>query len=254
MTEKIIAYKGFDMNMKCRDFQFEIGKSYTHDGDVKKCKSGFHSCENPLDIFDYYEPATSRFAHVEISGAIDRETDGDTKCASSNLHIVAEIGIPEIVTNAIKWITTKCDPAKTRHATGDQSASSATGDQSASSATGYHSASSATGDQSASSATGYRSASSATGYQSASSATGDHSASSATGYQSASSATGKNSVAMNIGISGKAMAGKNGAIVLCNHDKNFNIRHIRASKVGENGILPDTFYVLNDTGEFEIAK
>ncbi|MGE5512444.1 MAG: hypothetical protein ACM31O_14445, partial [Bacteroidota bacterium] len=126
--------------------------------------------------------------------------------------------------------------------TGDRSASSATGDWSASSATGYRSASSATGDRSASSATGDRSASSATG---------DRSASSATGNRSASSATGKNAVAMNIGFAGKARAGKGGAIVLCNHDDNYNIRHIRAAKVGENGIKPDVFYILNDAGEFE---
>jgi len=55
---------------------------------------------------------------------------------------------------------------------------------------------------------------------------------------------------MNIGAYGKAKAGKDGAIVLCNHDDNGNIRHIRASKVGENGILPDVFYTLNDDGEF----
>ena len=55
---------------------------------------------------------------------------------------------------------------------------------------------------------------------------------------------------MNIGLSGEACAGKDGAIVLCNHDDEGNIRFIRASKVGENGIKPDVFYTLNDNGEF----
>ena len=240
----VVAFKGLDLNLRCRDYQFEIGKSYTHEGDVKRCESGFHSCEYPLHIFDYYHPASTRFALVEASGKIDREEDGDTKLASAKLHIKAEIKIPDLGTAAIKWITDKCDLVKASSATGSRSASSATGSQSASSATGDQSASSATGDQSAASAIGYRSASSATGSQSAASATG---------YQSASSVTGKNSVAINIGIEGKAKADKNGAIILCNHDSDCNIRHIRASKVGENGIKPDVWYVLNDAGAFEEA-
>ena len=214
MDNKVIAYKAFDLNLKCRDYQYEIGKTFKHDGEVEKCASGFHSCEYPLDVFNYYEPANSRFALVEASGKIDREENGDTKIASAELHIKAELKIPDLVSAAIGWITSKCDAVKAKHSTGDRSASSSTGDQSASSSTG------------------------------------DRSASSSTGYRSASSATGENAVAMNIGAYGKAKAGKDGAIVLCNHDDNGNIRHIRASKVGENGILPDVFYTLNDDGEF----
>src|SRR5574340_880288 len=250
--------------------QYEIGATYEHDGPVVRCAAGgFHSCEYPLNVFDYYAPANSRFAIVKAGGQIDRDKDGDTKIASGRITIEAELTMPQFITKAIEWITARCLPANAKHAEGDQSASSATGDQSASSATGYQSASSATGDQSASSATGDRSASSATGDQSASSATGDQSASSATGDRSASSATGDQSassatvdqsassatgdwsassasviaaVALNIGAYGKARAGEGGAIVLCNHDEDGNLRHIRASKVGENGIRPDIFY------------
>ena len=222
--DTIIAFKGFDRNFSCRGFVYEIGKTYTHDGDVSLCSAGFHACENPLDTFAYYIPGTSRYAIVEASGSIDRKEDGDTKIASARIHIKAEVSMPDFVAAAIEWVTSKCDPVKAKHSTGYQSASSATG---------------------------YQSASSATGDRSASSATGDQSASSATGYQSASSATGKNSVAMSIGIHGRAKAGNGGAIVLCNHDAGYNIRHIRASKIGENGIKPDTFYILNNAGEFE---
>ena len=203
--EVVIAYKGFDKNLQCRGFQFEVGKTYAHDGEVKRCGSGFHSCEFPLHVFDYYPPGESRFAMVVASGSIDRETGGNTKLASASLHINAELTIPEIVTEAIKWITDRCDPSKEKHSTGNQSVSSSTG---------------------------------------------HHSVSSATGHHSASRVTGKNAVAMNIGIRGRAMASKDGAIVLCNHDDYNNIRHIRASKVGENGIKPDTWYYLNDSGEF----
>jgi hypothetical protein len=250
----ITAFKGFDKNLKCRGYQYEVGKTYEHEGAVQACASGFHACENPLDVFDYYAPGESRYCVVEQGGELARH-EGDSKIASATITITAELTIPQFVERAIKWAVGQCVPANAKHSDGYQSASSATGDQSASSATGYQSASSATGYRSASSATGDQSASSATGYQSASSATGDQSASSATGDRSASSATGKNAVAMNIGVGGRAKADKDGAIVLCNHDDNYNIRHIRASKVGENGIKADTWYVLNDKGEFvEVAS
>ena len=68
--KKIIAYKGFDQDLKCRDFQYEIGKEYIHKGDVKPCESGFHACQYPLDVFRYYNLAGSRFAEVEAAGEI----------------------------------------------------------------------------------------------------------------------------------------------------------------------------------------
>jgi len=244
MTDKadpvIQAFKGFDKNMQCRGYQFEAGKTFNHEGSVKACSSGFHSCENPLDVFGYYQPGQSRFAIVEASGEFSRETNGDSKIASASLHIKAELTLPEFIGHAISWVTAHCTPGG-EHATGDRSASSATG---------YSSASSATGDRSASSATGDSSASSATGYSSASSATGDRSASSATGYSSASSATGTSAVALNTGRHGRASASEGAAIVLCSHNNDGTLRHIRCSKVGENGIKPDTFYTLSDDGEF----
>ena len=228
----IVSYKGFDKNLRCRDFQFEIGKTYAMDGEIVACKRGFHTCEFPLDIFKYYTPGESRFCLVKQQGPFSRH-DEDTKIASARITIDAEIHIPEIIEKAITWISSKLDPAKVEHATGDSSASSATGDRSASSATGYSSASSATGDSSASSATG------------------DRSASSATGYRSASSVDGIGAVAMAIGKDSKSKAAKDGAIVCVYRDKDWNLIHIRAAKVGgSEGIKPDTWYTLDAEGNF----
>jgi len=213
-AEAITTYKGFDKNLQCRGYQFEVGKTYAHVGEVKACEGGFHACEYPLDVFSYYSPANSRFAITEQHGDISRHSE-DSKVASRSIRIKAEISIPALITAAFEFIKTRCDPAAEQHAmgdssassaTGDSSASSATGDSSASSATGYMSASSATGYSSASSATGDRSASSATGDSSASSATGDSSASSATGYRSASSATGDRSASSATGDSSASSA------------------------------------------------
>ena len=244
--EVVISYKGFDKQMQCRGYQFEIGKTYLHDGSVEACASGFHACEYPLDVFNYYTPAESQFAIVEQSGKISRHND-DSKVASSSLSVKASIGIPGLITAAFEFITKRCDPANTEHATGYRSASSATGHSSASSATGHRSASSATGDRSASSATGHRSASSATG---------DRSASLTTGWYSSSeikpNADGKklHAVAVATGGESKARAPLGSAIVVCFRGPYGELIHIRASKVGENGIKPDAWYSLDKNGEF----
>ena len=99
------TYKGFDKDLKCRGFQYEIGKEYETDT-AKACESGFHACENPLDVFNYYSPADSRYCEVEQSGEIDRDTD-DSKIASSKIKIGAEIGLAGIVKAGVDFILEK---------------------------------------------------------------------------------------------------------------------------------------------------
>ena len=83
------AYKAFNPDWKCRDLQFELGQNYHLDGNIIPCKHGFHSCDNPLDILDYYNIINengelNKFAEVEISGNIVKE---DNKKASSDIFI-----------------------------------------------------------------------------------------------------------------------------------------------------------------------
>ena len=180
------AFKGFNKDMTCRDFQYEEGKEF-HTDKAKCCDEGFHACEYPLDCFGYYSPSGSVFHEVELSGDIDRN-DKDSKVCSTDIKIGARLSIAGLVKAAIEFTMSKVN----KDASSDKycGASSATGNCGASSATGYCGASSATGNYGASSATGDYGASSATGYCGASSATGDCGASSATGYCGASSATG----------------------------------------------------------------
>ncbi len=109
MTEEITSYKGFDKNLQCRGFQYEIGKEYKHDGPVKACESGFHACENPLDVFEYYAPAGNRFAIVKQSGELARYSE-DSKVASSSITIQAELTLPGLIKAAIDYTFSKCAP------------------------------------------------------------------------------------------------------------------------------------------------
>ena len=98
---QIIAYKGFDKNFKCRDFQFEIGKTYTQTGKIKACKNGFHACPSPLDVFEHYAPSVNRFAIVELSGATNAESK---KIAAECIKVVREINLSEFIECAVTSI------------------------------------------------------------------------------------------------------------------------------------------------------
>lgn len=103
------AYKGFDENLQCRGFQYEIGKEYTHKGDVKVCDSGFHACPMPLDVFRHYAPSESRYCVVEQSGIISKEfCEGRVeKCASEKIRIVREITAQEMVEEQYRIVKAK---------------------------------------------------------------------------------------------------------------------------------------------------
>ncbi|EAT4125500.1 hypothetical protein EUY27_02535 [Salmonella enterica] len=251
MTKEIVTFKGFNKELKCRDFQFEIGKTFHHDGKVEACGSGFHACEFPFDVFSYYPPAESRYAETISFGVTDREEEGDTKIASASITIKAELTLPQFIQRGIEWIWSKIDKSLEQQImSGNRSAATNTGNRSAATNTGYWSAATNTGNRSAATNTGDCSAATNTGNRSAATNTGDCSAATNTGYCSAAEVSGSQSVAAAFGIEGKARASEGGAIVLCYRDEDGELIHIRASKVGENGIMPNTWYQLNEDGEF----
>ena len=226
----ITTYKGFDKDLKCRDFQYEIGKKYTCD-DAIACETGFHACENPIDVFNYYSPAFNKFHVVEQGGKLSRHQE-DSKVASSYIKIGAEISIKSMVDTAFKFIFERCIKTNEKHVTGYNSASSATG---------YRSASSATGDRSASSATGDSSASSATGEGSISTTNGNFSQSSILDDKNIKSI---NAIAMGSGYKNQAAASLGNWIVLVERDSNNKILYIKSAKVDNKKILANTFYEL----------
>ena len=114
--KKIIAYKGFDKNLKCREFQYEVGKEYEMSGRIECCERGFHACESPLEVFDHYDMLNSRFAKVEQSGEIDKE-ENSTKVCSSKIKVKAELKLADIINIGVEWIKDVTSPAKLKKET-----------------------------------------------------------------------------------------------------------------------------------------
>ena len=214
VEETVVSVKGFDQDWSCRGFKYEIGQTYTHEGPVEACVSGFHACEHPLDVLGYYPPATSRYALVTQSGKLARHGD-DTKIASAKITIEAELRLPDLIERAIKWVFAQAKPeGNGSHATGYRGAASATGDSGAASATGYRGAASATGDR------------------------------------GAASATGKHAAALAAGLDGHAMAAEGCAMFLVNRDpRDLSIRHVWAGIAGRDEIKPLIWYTLDERGK-----
>ena len=114
MNKKVIkSYKAFDKDMKCRDFQYEVGKEYEMDGHIECCTRGFHACESPLEVFDHYDMLNSRFAEVEQSGTIDRE-EGSTKVCSSRIKIKEELKLADIINIGVEWLKDITSPSNVK--------------------------------------------------------------------------------------------------------------------------------------------
>ena len=150
-------YKGFDKDLKCRDFQYEIGKTY-EEPTADLCEKGFHACEYPLDVFGYYAPGDmSRYCEVDLEDVSDKKSNEDSWRCGKKIAVKAEIGIAGLVKAAVEYTMEKAIPENSEHATGLQGAASATGLQGAASATGWRGAASATGDESVAAALGIES-------------------------------------------------------------------------------------------------
>lgn len=100
------GYKGFSQNLKCRGYQYVVGQTYEHKGQVACCESGFHFCENPIDVLRYYGPASSRYCVVEGSGDMEEDVE-DSIIAAERIRICKEIGLKELVDEGMKYIMEK---------------------------------------------------------------------------------------------------------------------------------------------------
>ena len=137
------CYKGFDKDLKCRGFQYEIGKEY-EENTADICHKGFHACENPMDVFGYYNPADSRYCEVDLD--TNEQTGEDSKRVGKKIKIETEIGLSGLIQAGVKFILEKVDFKSAKESnTGYQSAATNTGNQSAATVGGAESIAVVTG-------------------------------------------------------------------------------------------------------------
>nr|DAV97789.1 MAG TPA: hypothetical protein [Caudoviricetes sp.] len=214
------VYKATDKDMKCRGFQYELGKTAEADGDIELCKNGLHACEMPLDVLDYYAPGDgSRYFEAELEDVNSEERSDDTKRVGKKLTLSAEIGIPGLVKAQVEYVKAQCD---------------------------FDNAIEKANAEKENHATGVRGAASATGESGAASATGESGAASATGLRGAASATGKGCVAMTTGFSGRVMGAIGNAIVCVERGYNGEIAAILAGIVDGETLKPGAWYTVKN--------
>ena len=259
MTTTIKSFKGFDKDLKCRGFQYEIGKEY-EEPKAEACHSGFHACENPLDVLEYYGDIEDRFCEVEQSGEISRKGN-DTKIASSKIKIKAEIGFIGLFNAGIEWIKQITSPQAIVDETkkndeggyGAQIGSSGDGAQIGSSGDGAQIGSSGYGAKIGSSGYGAKIGSSGYGAKIGSSGDGAQIGSSGDGAKIES--TGEDSVICCAGSGGKVKAKKGSWITLAewtysDEKKRYIPKCVKTEFVDGETIKDDTWYMLVD-GEFK---
>ena len=210
------AYKGFNKDLQCtpdgKVFQYEIGKTYEKPV-AELCKHGFHACEKPLDVFNYYSPAKgSRYCEVELDGVSD-ERSHDSKVTAKKITVGAEIGIPGLVKAHIEWTKNRAEIE-----------SAAT-----------------SGDWSSAATSGYRSSAATSGNGSSAATSGEESSAATTNKNGIALACGKNSRA-------KGVVGSYIILTEWNDDADVLIS-ARLVRVDGEKIKADTWYTLRD-GEF----
>ena len=215
-------YKGFDKDLKCRDFQYEIGKTY-EEPTAELCEKGFHACEYPLDVFGYYAPGDmSRYCEVDLDDVSHKKSNEDSKRCGKKIAVKAEIGIAGLVKAAVDFVMENIKDENKEANTGNYSASTNTGNYSASTNTGFRSASTNTGN-----------------------------------YSKA-DVSGKESVAAALGIESKAKGVLGCWLVLAEwaKDENYNWhrKDVQCFKVDGVTVKPDTWYKLKNGDLVEVSE
>ena len=190
-NKTLIAYKGFDKDMKCRGFQYEVGKEYETDK-AKACESGFHACENPLDVLDYYNDIDGKYCIVEQSGEIDKE---DRKQASTKIKIKAEIGFVGLFKAGIEWlktVTKPCDMAENN--SGNSAKIGSSGDSAKIGSSGYSAKIGSSGDSAKIGSSGDYAKIGSSGYSAKIGSSGDSAKIDSTGNDSVICCAGSNSI------------------------------------------------------------
>ena len=285
MSENVItSYKGFDKNMQCREFQYEVGKEYEMDGEIKCCNRGFHACKSPMEVWDYYDMLSSRYAEVEQSGKIDKE-ENSTKVCSSRIKIKAELKLADIINIGVEWLkditsTSKADGVLNDNggrkkqigssgdsaqigSSGDSAQIASSGDSAQIASSGYSAKIASSGDSAkiASSgysakigSSGYSAKIGSSGYSAQIGSSGNSAQIASSGYSAKIDSTGEDSVIMCADNSSRAKAKVGSWITLAewkwSNEKKRNVPAcVKTEYVDGENIKADTWYQLKN-GKF----
>ena len=268
MATTIKSFKGFDKDMKCRGFQYEVGKTYTHEGYISVYDRGFHACENPFDVLNYYNDIEGKYCEVEQSGNTQQKED---KIASSEIRIVAEIGFAGLFKAGVEWIKKITNPqtiiiatkGKDDDASGNYAQIGSSGDSAQIGSSGYYAQIGSSGDsaQIGSSgysaqigSSGYYAKIGSSGYYAKIGSSGDSAQIGSSGDSAQIDSTGEDSVICCAGDNSKVKASKGSWITLSEWEYNEEVkRHIpkcvKTEYVDGERIKADTWYKLIN-GEF----
>lgn len=244
---KIIAYKGFDKDFKCRDFQYKVGETYKMDGYIESCRRGFHACESPMEVFNYYDLLTSRFAVVEQWGKIDKE-EGSTKVCSSCIKIKAELKLADIINLGVEWLKEITAPSKIK-----ANNSSNDGGYAKIGSTGYSAKIGSSGYSAKIGSSGYSAKIGSSGDSAKIGSSGNYAQIGSSGDYAQIDSSGRNSVVMCAGCNSKAKAAIGSWITLSEWgmaDGEWKPICVKTEQVDGKRIKADTYYKLID-GEFE---
>jgi len=259
--EKIKGYKAFNPDWKCRDFQYELGETYKHDGNVNPCSSGFHFCENPLDVLEYYNNAfNQKYAEVEGSGTVINE--GDKTCCSE-IKIIKELTFLDLFTahhnkvfeNIDKETETTNTSGNYAHAntSGDEAHANTSGDKSHANTSGNYAHANTSGDKSHANTSGDKSHANTSGYKAHANTSGNYAHANTSGYKAHANTSGDEAISCCLGIQGKSRAEKGWIIIVdWRQDNNYNwsIKDVYKGKVGDKiknmKIRPDYWYWFED--------
>ncbi len=250
----ITSYKGFDKNMQCRGFQYEVGKEYEMDGEIECCNRGFHACKSPLEVWDHYDMLNSRFAEVEQSGKIDEE-EKSTKVCSSHIKIKAELKLADIINIGVEWLKDVTSPSKVK----TDGALNDNGDRKKLIGSSGDSAQiGSSGDYAQIGSSGDSAKIGSSGYSAKIGSSGDSAQIGSSGYSAKIDSTGEDSVIMCAGNSSKAKAKVGSWITLAEWDwsdeKNRYVPVcVKTEYVDGENIKADTWYKL-ENGKFVEAN
>ena len=246
------ACKGFDKNLRCRGFQYEVGGEYTEET-AELCNRGPHACENPLDTLRYYRPGDSRYCEVEIEDNGQRSSY-DSKVCGKHIKIGAEIGLKGVINAGVRFVFDKCESATEENASGNLGNAAASGERGNAAASGWSGNAAASGNLGNAAASGWRGNAAASGdlgnaaasgERGNAAASGERGTAVATGEQGSSSANGEQCLAVAWGKDSRAKGKLGTWLVVTEYDSGM-ILNAKLVQVDGLTVKEETWYTLKN--------